>query len=178
MLGHRHFQAASRPRVGNGSRRGHNRSVTERRHLLAMRVLYCTDTYPPQVNGVSIVTALSVAGLSRLGWECAVVAPQYPEPASTAAVEVLGVRSVPLPRYPEIRLALPSVSRVVDLIRRFRPDLVHCETEFSIGRAGQLAARRTNLPTVSSYHTDFAQYAEAYGARWLRSLVARHIGRF
>jgi glycosyltransferase involved in cell wall biosynthesis len=143
-----------------------------------MRVLYCTDTYPPQVNGVSIVTALSVAGLSRLGWECAVVAPQYAEPASTAAVEVLGVRSVPLPRYPEVRLALPSVSRVVDLIGRFRPDLIHCETEFSIGRAGQLAATRAGVPTVSSYHTDFAQYAEAYGARWLRAFVARHIGRF
>jgi phosphatidylinositol alpha 1,6-mannosyltransferase len=38
-----------------------------------MRVLYCTDTYPPQLNGVSIVTALSVAGLTRLGWQCAVV---------------------------------------------------------------------------------------------------------
>jgi glycosyltransferase involved in cell wall biosynthesis len=25
-----------------------------------MRVLYCSDTYPPQINGVSIVTALSV----------------------------------------------------------------------------------------------------------------------
>ena len=44
-----------------------------------MRVLFCTDTYLPQVNGVSIVTALSVAGLTRLGWECAVVAPEYPE---------------------------------------------------------------------------------------------------
>ena len=43
-----------------------------------MRVLYCTDTYPPQINGVSIVTALSVAGLSRRGWSCAVVAPRYP----------------------------------------------------------------------------------------------------
>ena len=32
-----------------------------------MRVLYCTDTYPPQINGVSIVTELSVAGLTRRG---------------------------------------------------------------------------------------------------------------
>ena len=31
---------------------------------------------------------------------------------------------------------------------------------------------------VSSYHTDFAQYAEAYGARWLRALVSRYLGRF
>ena len=37
-----------------------------------MRVLNCTDTYPPQVNGVSIVTAQSVTGLLRRGWECAV----------------------------------------------------------------------------------------------------------
>ena len=44
----------------------------------APRVLYCTDTYPPQVNGVSVVTALSVAGLRARGWECAVVAPRYP----------------------------------------------------------------------------------------------------
>ncbi len=32
-----------------------------------MRVLYCTDTYPPQMNGVSVVTAVSVDGLSPAG---------------------------------------------------------------------------------------------------------------
>ena len=49
-----------------------------------MRVLYCTDTYPPQMNGVSIVTALSVSGLARSGWECAVAAPRYPAAAHAA----------------------------------------------------------------------------------------------
>ena len=34
------------------------------------RVLYFTDTYPPQVNGVSVVTELSVNGLRQRGWEC------------------------------------------------------------------------------------------------------------
>ena len=143
-----------------------------------MRVLYCTDTYPPQVNGVSIVTELSVAGITRLGWQCAVLAPRYAEVAETAAADILSIPSVPLPRYPEIRIALPRVSRVLELIERFRPDLIHCETEFSLGRAGQLAASRVGLPVVSSYHTDFAQYAEAYGARWLRTLVSRYLGRF
>ncbi len=152
--------------------------MTKLQQLAAMRVLYCTDTYLPQVNGVSIVTALSVAGLSRLGWQCAVVAPQYSEVAETAATDVVSIPSVPLPRYPEIRVALPRVSSVSELIDRFRPDLVHCETEFSLGRAGQLAARRAGLPLVSSYHTDFAQYAEAYGAGWLRALVSRYLCRF
>jgi glycosyltransferase involved in cell wall biosynthesis len=152
-----------------------------------MRVLYCTDTYPPQVNGVSIVTALSVAGLTRLGWECAVLAPRYPQLTHAewgdtvvdgGAAEVIDFPSLPLPRYPEVRMALPRISRLRELLERFRPDLVHCETEFGIGRMGQVAAARAGIPLVSSYHTDFARYAEAYGAGWLRTPVSRYIGRF
>jgi phosphatidylinositol alpha 1,6-mannosyltransferase len=64
------------------------------------------------------------------------------------------------------------------LVERFRPDLVHCATEFTIGRMGQSAASRSGLPMVSSYHTDFARYAEAYGAPWLRRTVSAYLGRF
>ena len=152
-----------------------------------MRVLYCTDTYPPQVNGVSIVTALSVAGLARRGWECAVLAPRYPAASHAqwdagaiqeGATEIVAVPSVALPGYPEIRLGLPRRRLVNELLRRFRPDLVHCETEFGIGRAGQRLAAQAGLPTVTSYHTDFARYASAYGMPWLRGAVAGYIGRY
>jgi len=153
-----------------------------------MRVLYCTDTYPPQLNGVSVVTSLSVEGLTRRGWECAVVAPQYPGGSmgewgeSTAFQgppgEMFWVPSVPLPRYPEIRLALPRPGVIGSTIQRFRPDLVHCATEFGVGRMGQIAAARARIPMVSSYHTDFARYADAYGASWLRGTVSAYLGRF
>jgi len=152
-----------------------------------MRVLYCTDTYPPQVNGVSVVTALSVAGLSRLGWECAVVAPRYPEAVRTEWTEpaamgcpmtMLDLPSLPLPGYSEVRLALPALSPVHRLVERFRPDLVHCATEFSVGRIGQIAAARAGVPLVSSYHTDFSRYADAYGQTWLRNTVASYLKRF
>ena len=122
-----------------------------------MRVLYCTDTYPPQLNGVSVVTSLSVEGLARRGWECAVVAPRYPEAlgasdwdggdvAASLPIEVVCVSSVPLPSYPEIRLALPPPRVMSELVRRFRPDLVHCATEFGVGRMGQIAASRSGYP--------------------------------
>jgi phosphatidylinositol alpha 1,6-mannosyltransferase len=153
-----------------------------------MRVLFCTDTYPPQVNGVSVVTALSVAGLSRLGWECAVVAPRYPHATHVAwsggggednrPTELLSLPSMPLPGYSEVRLALPRPGPIHRLVARFRPDLIHCATEFSIGRMGQLAAARAKLPVVSSYHTDFARYADAYGKSWLRGVVSSYLGRF
>ena len=153
-----------------------------------MRVLFCTDTYPPQVNGVSVVTALSVSGLCRLGWKCAVVAPRYPPAthadwtetgiADSGPVELVSLPSVPLPGYSEVRLVLPRPAPVHQLVERFRPDLIHCATEFSVGRMGQLAAARARIPLVSSYHTDFGRYAEAYGKSWLRGTVSAYLGRF
>jgi glycosyltransferase involved in cell wall biosynthesis len=153
-----------------------------------MRVLYCTDTYPPQVNGVSIVTALSASGLAKLGWECAVVAPRYPaggQPgwdenggSGGAHETLLSLPSIALPGYSEVRLALPNPAPVHRLVQRFKPDLVHCATEFSVGRMGQLAATWGRVPMVSSYHTDFARYAEAYGKAWLRDTVSAYLTRF
>ncbi len=150
-----------------------------------MRVLYCTDTYPPQINGVSIVTALSVAGLARRGWECTVVAPRYPAAVHAvwrgdpeAEAPITWLPSVALPGYSDIRLAVAGRSEVRQLVARFRPDLVHCETEFSAGRMGQRAAEVAGIPVVSSYHTDFGRYAEAYGVPWLRRTVTGYLTRF
>ena len=99
-------------------------------------MLFATDTYPPQVNGVSVVSALSVEGLSKRGWECAVIAPRYPasrDPAVFALDEdgtqrvanetLTTIPSAPLPVYPDIRLSLPSPWRVQRAIAEFAPDL-------------------------------------------------------
>jgi glycosyltransferase involved in cell wall biosynthesis len=151
-----------------------------------MRILFCTDTYPPQVNGVSVVTALSVAGLRDRGWECAVIAPRYPAGGATVFTEARtggeavldSIPSIAMPGYPDVRLAAPSYGVIAGLIRRFQPDLVHSETEFVLGRLGQVAGGRAGLPLVSSYHTDFAKYAAAYGMPWMQGPISRYIARF
>lgn len=151
------------------------------------RLLVCTDTYPPQVNGVSVVTSLSVVGLAARGWDVAVAAPRYPagvrdafsaEDVRAGASALLLLPSAPLPFYPDIRLSLPNARAFVRLLDRHQPDLVHCATEFSIGWLGQSLARRRGIPVVTSYHTDFSRYTEAYGVPWLRPTVARHLARF
>jgi glycosyltransferase involved in cell wall biosynthesis len=159
--------------------------MTRRAHP---RILYCTDTYPPQVNGVSVVTAVSVAGIQERGWECAVIAPKYPKPygkafasdaPGLASVRVqLRLPSIAFPPYPDIRLVAPRFGSVYDTIREFEPDLVHCQTEFLVGRLGQMAASRLDVPLVSSYHTDFSRYTESYGVPWLRPAVTNYIARF
>lgn len=152
------------------------------------RLLICTDTYPPQVNGVSVVTALSVTGLRERGWEVAIVAPRYPAPRSVTFPADLethdrwgttkAIPSAPMPGYPDIRLALPSERPIATIIRDFRPDLVHSPTEFVLGRIAQRLAIAEGIPTVSSYHTDFSRYTEAYGVPWLRPTVSRYLAAF
>lgn len=157
----------------------------DRRARRAPRALFCTDTYPPQVNGVSVVTALSVRGLVERGWEVAVVAPRYPtdrDPAFASEraldVRVTTVPSTVLPSYPDIRLAAPAMGTVQAVMRDFAPDIVHCETEFMLGRLGQAAATRARIPMVTSYHTDWSRYTVAYGVPWLRPTLARYLARF
>ena len=152
------------------------------------RVLFCTDTYPPQMNGVSVVTALSVDGLRERGWQCAIVAPRYPARAHNAFTDMqaggasdrqlTSIPSLPFPPYPDIRMAAPDYGTIARTIADFRPDLVHCETEFTIGRLGQIAAARAGIPFTTSYHTDFSRYTEAYGLPRLRAAVSGYLGRF
>lgn len=147
-----------------------------------MRALYFTDTYPPQVNGVSVVTHLSVRGLMARGWEVGVVAPEYPETedifGAAADPVVMTLPSVPCPGYPDLRLAAPLPDRIRRLVREFRPDLVHCCTEFVIGWMGRRAARAEGVPIVTSYHTDFGRYLAAYGAPILSGAVDGYLTRF
>jgi glycosyltransferase involved in cell wall biosynthesis len=154
----------------------------------ALRILFYTDTYPPQVNGVSVVTALSVSGLRQRGWTCGVVAPRYPREAFDAFDALrfgdgepdshFAIPSARFPPYPDLRLAAPMYGRVRSAVERFQPDLVHCETEFMIGRLGQLAAQRARVPILTSYHTDFGRYTAAYGVPWLHSTVTGYLARF
>ena len=144
-----------------------------------MRVAYCTDTYPPQVNGVSVVTAISVEGLRARGWDVHVIAPKYPKGGSGAVdPDMTAIPSVSLPLYPDVRLVAPDYFAVRSAIDRFRPDFVHCATEFLVGRLGQMAATRAKLPVVTSYHTDFSRYMTSYGVPWLAKPVSRYLARF
>ncbi len=150
-----------------------------------LRAVFCTDTYPPQVNGVSVVTALSVHGLIQRGWDVSVVAPDYPSDTpnpfydgDAAPVQRTTLPSWPLPVYPDVRLSLPLVQRINRAVHGWKPDIVHAETEFIIGRIGARAARLRGTAVVTSYHTDFGKYADVYRIGALRGSITRSIAGF
>jgi glycosyltransferase involved in cell wall biosynthesis len=140
-----------------------------------VRVALVTDTYDPQVNGVTTVVRRMAQRLPAHGVATAVVAPRYPKAARGIPGE-LRVRSLPFPRYPAIRLSVPFPGQVARFLAAFRPDVIHVATEGPLGVAGRAVAVRQRIPLVTSYHTDFPGYCRHYGApalepaawRWLR----------
>ena len=143
-----------------------------------MRIGLVTDTYTPQVNGVSTIVRRVVDALRDNGHDPAVVAPRYPELGDGDTVPELRISSVPFPPYPAIRLSLPSFGAVARFLDASRPDLVHVHTEGPLGLAGRRYALRRGLPLVTSFHTDFARYAKHYGAPALAPLVWRWLAWF
>ena len=113
-----------------------------------MRILIATDAWRPQVNGVVQTYERLGEHLPRLGHEAAFLNPS-------------GFRSVPLPTYPEIRLALIGRRSVRRTVEAFRPDHIHIATEGPIGIATRAFCCGHNEPFTTSYHTRFPEYVSA-----------------
>lgn len=80
---------------------------------------------------------------------------------------------VPIPFYPGLRFGLPSKRRLIRLFEDFRPQVVHIATEGPLGLSALRAAAALEIPTCSSFHTNFHQYGRFYGyAGLVRPLVA------
>ena len=110
-----------------------------------MKILVATDAWHPQVNGV-VRTLGHVAREARaLGEELEFLAPGE-------------FWTLPMPSYPEIRLALPGPGDVERRLERARPDAIHIATEGPLGHAVRRVCLRRRLPFTTSLHTRFPDY--------------------
>ncbi len=114
-----------------------------------MRVVLVTDAWEPQVNGVVRTLSRVVAELRDMGHEVEVIAPSD------------GFRTMPLPTYPEIKLALGAKPVIEARIRAFEPDAVHIATEGTLGHAARAICLKWGWPYTTGYHTQFPEYVHA-----------------
>jgi phosphatidylinositol alpha 1,6-mannosyltransferase len=71
------------------------------------------------------------------------------------------VRSFELPKYGDLRVGLPT-ARLTQIIRRFKPDVVHLAAPALLGAAAAVAAKRLGIPAVAIYQTDLAGFASRH----------------
>ena len=131
-----------------------------------LRIALFSEVYWPMVSGVGVTLLRLTEALQARGHEVRVYSATYALPPEGDRPEVHRSPSVPLFLYPDVQWAFPRLRDVVDDLARFRPDVVHVATEFSLGIAGVKAARQLGIPIVASAHTDYDQYAVRYGVTW------------
>lgn len=113
-----------------------------------MRILIATDAWRPQINGVVHSLERTATAAHELGAECEFLTPQ-------------GYVTLPMPTYPDVRLALVNPWEIGRRIEKIAPDHVHIATEGPIGIASRLHCRRNGRPFTTSYHTRFPEYVRA-----------------
>jgi glycosyltransferase involved in cell wall biosynthesis len=146
-----------------------------------LRIAYVTETYPPEINGVSMTIGRTVAALQGRQHRVQLVRPrQDADPCGAPAngIEQVLVKGLPIPGYAGLRLGLPAKGLLLRHWTAQRPDIVHVATEGPLGRSALAAAEALGIPVVAGFHTNFHSYSRHYGIGWLRQPIHAYLRNF
>ena len=127
----------------------------------SLRVAVVTESFLPQINGVTNSVLRVLETLASKGHEALVIAPDSAEaPTTYAGFRVKRVPSLAVKGL--LPVGFPQRS-MEPLIEGFNPDVIHLASPFFLGKYATRIAQRLSIPTLSIYQTDVAGFARHYG---------------
>jgi glycosyltransferase involved in cell wall biosynthesis len=151
-------------------------AVSTRRHVCIV-----TETYPPEINGVSLTLSHLVKGLLALGHCVSLVRPRQrlsDIPGRGYDYMPILVRGLPLPKYKGLQFGLPAGRLLRESWRRSRPDAIYVATEGPLGWSAIRNAAHLGIPAFSGFHTNYHTYSRHYSLGWLQHMVFRYLRGF
>ena len=149
-----------------------------------MRIAYFSDTYLPEVNGVTTTLTKLSGYLERKGIQHAFFTPEYEgavylpssilRPGMSVFSEYKQIhryQGVKVNISPNSRFAFPIPWNIFNICDDFAPDVVHVTTEFGLGHSGITYAKLRKLPLIMSFHTDYCEYLKYYNLTQLQVLI-------
>jgi len=152
-----------------------------------VRIVYITETYPPEINGVSLTTARTVHHLRQAGHAVQLIRPRQPHEAqrSIEATEQSGdhtfdngewcTAGAPIPMYPGLRFGWATVGALRERWLQRPPQLVHAATPGPLAWAALRAARALGIATTCDFRTNFHAYSRHYRLGWLQPAVLAYL---
>ncbi len=119
-----------------------------------MNIAIFTDTYLPEINGVSISVFQLANELSKNN-KVIVFCPKYPKGNNKGKGEfkIVRIKSVPLPIYKTLRFSLPNLLSIYKTLKKFKPDITHFHSPGPLGIACLIISKYLKIPVIATYHT-------------------------
>lgn len=122
-----------------------------------MKILMMTNTYAPMVGGIEQSIKAFTSEFERLDHEVLIVAPEC-EGAPPDEAGVIRIHAIQNFNNSDFSMALPMSSLLPELMKTFKPDIIHCHHPFWMGDIALRLSSQYKIPMVFTYHTMFEQH--------------------
>ena len=123
-----------------------------------MKIALFSDTYIPEINGVASSVATLANQLKKHGHTVYVVTTRPNNMEYEEDPSIIRLDGIELKALYGYTLTSPIHPQLMQRIRDWDLDLIHCHTEFSVGILGHTCAKYLHIPLVSTYHTTYEDY--------------------
>ncbi len=124
-----------------------------------MNIGLFTDTFYPQVSGVGTSIATLRNQLERMGHNVYIFTTTDPKiDRKVYERNVFRFASIPFISFTDRRIAVRGLFQAYQVARELNLDVIHTQTEFSMGLIGKFVARNLKIPCLHTYHTMYEDY--------------------
>ncbi|MDD3393837.1 MAG: glycosyltransferase family 4 protein [Clostridia bacterium] len=123
-----------------------------------MNIGIFSDTYYPQLNGVATSIRTLSNGLEKLGHNVYIFTPWDPRTPEIDEPNVFRIPSMPFLFLKNFRAGLLCPPHLSRKILSLDLDIIHTQTEFSLGFLGKYISTTQGIPLVHTYHTMYEDY--------------------
>ncbi|BDD41198.1 MULTISPECIES: glycosyltransferase family 4 protein [Streptococcus] len=123
-----------------------------------MRIGLFTDTYFPQVSGVATSIRTLKTELEKLGHTVFIFTTTDQDVNRYEDWDIIRIPSVPFFAFKDRRIAYAGFKTALKIAGRYKLDMIHTHTEFSLGILGKMIAKELDIPVVHTYHTQYEDY--------------------
>ena len=123
-----------------------------------MRIAIFTETYLPDINGVVTHIESLKKGLEALGHTVLICKSDASCKKNYVENNILHCPAVRSKKLYNYSLASPVSLKRRQMLKQFKPDIIHIHTEFGMGLSGVFIAKHLKTPYVYTLHTMYDDY--------------------
>ena len=123
-----------------------------------MRIGLFTDTYFPQVSGVATSIRTLKTELEKQGHAVFIFTTTDKDVNRYEDWQIIRIPSVPFFAFKDRRFAYRGFTKALEIAKQYQLDIIHTQTEFSLGLLGIWIARELRIPVIHTYHTQYEDY--------------------